>query len=131
MIRADYPDTTSVCAKDSMNLGEFKRRVKLTKKDIEARKEHEKFLKQMGVGRKHSWRFTKPQAEPKKPVIQVEEHQLSNKIGGSGGYKRSFQEQRDRLEVSKQFDIGPAYNKGPYQVLSREDSKDPSTGKRR
>ena len=104
---------------------------KLTKKDIEARKEHEKFLKQMGVGRKHSWRFTKPQAEPKKPVIQVEEHQLSNKIGGSGGYKRSFEEQRDRLEVSKQFDIGPAYNKGPYQVLSREDSKDPSTGKRR
>ena len=35
MIRKDYPDTTSVCSKDSMNLGEFKRRVKLTKKDLE------------------------------------------------------------------------------------------------
>ena len=35
MIRKDYPDTTSVCSKDSMNLGEFKRRVKLTKKDVE------------------------------------------------------------------------------------------------
>ena len=34
MIRKDYPDTTSVCSKDSMNLGEFKKRVKLTKKDI-------------------------------------------------------------------------------------------------
>ena len=35
MIRKDYPDTTSVCSKDLMNLGEFKRRVKLTKKDVE------------------------------------------------------------------------------------------------
>ena len=104
---------------------------KLTKKDIEARKEHEKFLKQRGVGRKHSWRFTKPAPEPIKPVIQVDDVKLSNKIGGGGGFKRSFQEEQDRLEVSKQFDIGPAYNKGPYQVLSREDSKDPSTGKRR
>jgi hypothetical protein len=107
------------------------RKPKLTAKDIEARKEHEKFLKKMGVGRKHSWRFTKPAAEPTKPVEHIEEHKLSNRIGGGGGYKRSFEEQRDRLEVSKQFDIGPAYNKGPYQVLSREDSKDPSTGKRR
>ena len=41
MIRADYPDTTSVCAKDSMNLGEFKRRVKLTKKDIEVIKSNQ------------------------------------------------------------------------------------------
>tara|TARA_A100001391_G_scaffold51806_1_gene31799 strand:- start:21937 stop:22311 length:375 start_codon:yes stop_codon:yes gene_type:complete len=107
------------------------RKPKLTAKDIEARKEHEKFLKKMGVGRKHSWRFTKPATEPTKPVEYIEEHKLSNRIGGGGGYKRSFEEQRDRLEVSKQFDIGPAYNKGPYQVLSREDSKDPSTGKRR
>ena len=107
------------------------RKPKLTAKDIEARKEHEKFLKKMGVGRKHSWRFTKPATEPTKPVEHIEEHKLSNRIGGGGGYKRSFEEQRDRLEVSKQFDIVPAYNKGPYQVLSREDSKDPSTGKRR
>ena len=36
MIRKDYPDTTSVCSKDSMNLGEFKKRVKLTEQDISA-----------------------------------------------------------------------------------------------
>ena len=29
MIRADFPDTTSVCSKDSMNLGEFKRKAKI------------------------------------------------------------------------------------------------------
>ena len=41
MIRKDYPDTTSVCSKDSMNLGEFKKRVKLTKKDVELIKKNE------------------------------------------------------------------------------------------
>ena len=36
MIRKDYPDTPSVCSKDSMNLGEFKKRVELTEQDISA-----------------------------------------------------------------------------------------------
>ena len=36
MIRKDYPDTTSVCSKDSMNLGELKKRVELTEQDISA-----------------------------------------------------------------------------------------------
>ena len=105
---------------------------KLTPNDIEARKEHEKFLKKMGVGRKHSWRFTKPAPEPKKPTIKVEDEiQCSNRIGGKGGFKRSFQEEQERLEISRKFPVGPAYNKGGYQVLSLEDCKDPSTGKRR
>ena len=41
MIKNDYPDTTSVCSQDSMNLGEFKKRIKLTKKDIELIKKDE------------------------------------------------------------------------------------------
>ena len=41
MIRKDYPDTTSVCSKDSLNLGEFKKRVKLTKKDIDVIKSNQ------------------------------------------------------------------------------------------
>ena len=35
MIKEDYPDSTSVCSQNSMNLGEFKKIVNLTKKDIE------------------------------------------------------------------------------------------------
>ena len=62
-------------------------------------------------------------------VTLQEEVKLSNKVGN--GFKRSFQEEQDRLEVSRKFPVGPAYNKGGYQVLSLEDSKDPSTGKRR
>ena len=41
MIRENYPDTTSVCSKDSMNLGEFKTKVKLTQKDIDLIKRNE------------------------------------------------------------------------------------------
>ena len=41
MIKNDYPDTTSVCSQDSMNLGEFKKRIKLTKKDVELIKKDE------------------------------------------------------------------------------------------
>ena len=40
-IREDYPDITSVCSKDSMNLGEFKKRVKLSKKDVEVIKSNQ------------------------------------------------------------------------------------------
>ena len=41
MIRENYPDTTSVCSKDSMNLGEFKTKVKLTQKYIDLIKRNE------------------------------------------------------------------------------------------
>ena len=41
MIRENYPDTTSVCSKNSMNLGEFKKRIKLTKKDVEIIKQNQ------------------------------------------------------------------------------------------
>lgn len=41
MIKNDYPDATSVCSQDSMNLGEFKKRIKLTKKDVELIKKDE------------------------------------------------------------------------------------------
>ena len=29
----------------------------------------------------------------------------------------------ERIEVSKQYSIVPAYNKGPYMVVSKEDLK--------
>jgi len=41
MIKENYPDTTSICSKNSMNLGEFKERVNLTQKDIDLIKKDE------------------------------------------------------------------------------------------
>ena len=36
-----------------------------------------------------------------------------------------------KMEVSKQYVVGQAYNKGNYQVLSKAEQKDGATGKRR
>lgn len=44
---------------------------------------------------------------------------LSNKIG-SGGTKP---DNRWKIEASKNFTIAPAYNKGPYMVVAKEDIK--------
>jgi hypothetical protein len=44
---------------------------------------------------------------------------LSNKIG-NGGTKP---DDRWKIEESKKWTIAPAYNKGPYMVVAREDIK--------
>ena len=46
---------------------------------------------------------------------------LSNRI--TRGSTRSWKETRERLEISKQYSIVPAYNKGPYMVVAKEDLK--------
>lgn len=43
----------------------------------------------------------------------------------------SLEDQRYKQAVSNQFEIGQAYNKGNFQVLSRKEIKEDSTGKRR
>ena len=99
---------------------------KLSPKDIKAKKEHEKFLRQMGVGRSIN-----VGSVAEMPTYKSDNRgpQPSDKVGN--GFKRSYEEQQDRYEVSSQYSIGPAYNKGGYQVLSKEDQKDTATGKRR
>tara|TARA_B100000963_G_scaffold322782_1_gene307081 strand:- start:360 stop:599 length:240 start_codon:yes stop_codon:yes gene_type:complete len=47
MIKEDYPDSTSVCSQNSMNLGEFKKIVNLTEKDIEIIKKNEPIAYQL------------------------------------------------------------------------------------
>lgn len=49
------------------------------------------------------------------------------------GYQKgiSLEDQRYKQQVSEQFEIGQAYNKGNFQVLSRKETKEESTGKRR
>lgn len=49
------------------------------------------------------------------------EPQLSNRITRGG--TRNWKETQERLEVSKQYSIVPAYNKGPYMVVAKEDLK--------
>ena len=61
------------------------RKPKLSPKDIKAKKEHEKFLRQMGVCKSVG---TESVAETPTYSRPVDDVKLSNKITG-GGYKRS------------------------------------------
>jgi len=47
---------------------------------------------------------------------------LSNSTNLGGG-TIDHKTQMERIEVSKQYSIVPAYNKGPYMVVSKEDLK--------
>ena len=38
----------------------------------------------------------------------------------SGSTRKSIKEEKDILEVSRNFTVAPAYNKGAYQVISKE-----------
>lgn len=45
----------------------------------------------------------------------------NTKLGGGGTI--NHKERQERLEISKQYSIVPAYNKGPYMVVGKEDLK--------
>ena len=45
----------------------------------------------------------------------------STKLGNGGTI--DHKQRQERLEVSKQYSIVPAYNKGPYMVVGKEDLK--------
>ena len=107
-----------------------KRKVsKKTQSLLAAERSHEKYLKKMGIGSRSSvgleQRSSKPWVTGSSPV---ESAIPSSKLEFSVCTKRDDTYKR---EISKQYVIGQAYNKGGCQVLSKQEQKDPATGKRR
>ena len=83
--------------------------------------DHEKWLKSMGIDK--PW---KPKSEPLK--ISGEKNSERDRSVGSGignGFVKTTS------AISGDYIVGQAYNKGNLVVLSKEDAKDESTGKRR
>jgi|TARA_B110000977_G_scaffold184326_1_gene247884 hypothetical protein len=107
-----------------------KRKVrKKTQSLLAAERAHEKYLKKMGIGSRSSvgleQRSSKPWVTGSSPVestIPTSKLEFSVCTKKDDTYKR---------EISKQYVIGQAYNKGGCQVLSKQEQKDPATGKRR
>ena len=102
------------------------RNKKPTKAYKEALKKHIKYLQKLGFdcddnGRiqlttdgRYSIDIAERTYEAPQPQVQ-----MSNKIG-QGGTKP---DNRWKIEASKNFTIAPAYNKGPYMVVAKEDIK--------
>ena len=84
-------------------------------------KEHEKWLKSMGIDK--PWK-------PKKEKLNLaganrDERYRSVGDGIGNGFVKTTS------AISGDYIVGQAYNKGNLVVLSKEDAKDESTGKRR
>jgi len=67
--------------------------------------------------------------EKYKPSNHRELYPSQNEIGVH--YTKDMNYEREKLEVSNNYVIGQAYNKGGLVVLSKSEAADPSTGKRR
>ena len=102
------------------------RNKKPTKAYKEALKKHIKYLQKLGFNCDDNGRIQLTERggyyldvaertyEEPKPQIQ-----MSNKIG-HGGTKP---DNSWKIEASKNFTIAPAYNKGPYMVVAKQDIK--------
>ena len=83
-------------------------------------KEHEKWLKSMGIDK--PW---KPKTEPLKISAKNSARYQSVGNGIGNGFVKTTS------AISGEYIVGQAYNKGNLVVLSKDDAKDESTGKRR
>ena len=85
------------------------------------RENHEKWLKTMGIDK--PW---KPKSEPLALARAKKSERYSSVGSGIGnGFVKTTS------AISGEYIIGQAYNKGNLVVLSKEDAKDETTGKRR
>ena len=107
------------------------RRRKPTKGYLAALIKHIKFLRSLGFKVDSKGKMKKRYTFKRKPFVaaaavaqQVEQLICNQKVGGSipsGGTKPVY---NWRLEESKKFTIAPAYNKGAYQVITKNNVKD-------
>tara|TARA_Y100000004_G_C8766291_1_gene348777 strand:+ start:123 stop:530 length:408 start_codon:yes stop_codon:yes gene_type:complete len=113
-----------------------KRKAKgLTQRDRDALVEHKKYLRSLGIDpdKKKSKKDLRiymdtrqsKYAEPRNtPYYDTTQQMLPVPKKKMAPVKnRSWKEVQERLEISKQYSIAPAYNKGPYMVVAREDLK--------
>ena len=118
--------TRMIYTKNSSGAIRRLRRKKPTKGYLLALISHVKFLRSLGfkVDSKGKIKFKKKKPRIA-PIAQQVEHLICNQeVRGSipcGGTKPVH---NWRLEESKNFTIAPAYNKGGYQVISKNNVRD-------
>ena len=122
--------TSMIYTKNSSGAIRRARRRKPTKSYLSALKKYIKYLKSLGLKVDSKGKIKKRYTFERKTFVaaaavaqQVEQLICNQKVGGSipsGGTKPV---NNWRLEESRKFTIAPAYNKGGYQVISKENVK--------
>ena len=122
--------TSMIYTKNSSGAIRRARRRKPKKSYFIALKKYIKYLKSLGLRVDSKGKIKKRYTFKRKSFVaaaavaqQVEQLICNQKVGGSipsGGTKPV---NNWRLEESKKFTVAPAYNKGAYQVISKENVK--------
>ena len=123
--------TSIIYTKNSSGAIRKARRRKPKKSYFIALKKYIKYLKSLGLKVDSKGKIKKRYTFERKTFVaaaavaqQVEQLICNQKVGGSipsGGTKPV---NNWRLEESKKFTIAPAYNKGAYQVITKNNVKD-------
>jgi hypothetical protein len=103
------------------------RKKKPTKSYVSALKKHIEWLKSLGLNVNQKGKIILAKRETTNILVNEERPKQNlvpqpktNPNMGNGGTKK---DERWKLEISKQYSILPAYNKGPYMVVSKSDLK--------
>ena len=101
---------------------------KMTKKQLASLAEHNKFLKRMGIDPRKTVLTPKLNKKVLKGTGNTLPNYESNTphipSNGDGIGNATKKDERYKLEVSKNYTIAPAYNKGGYQVIGKNNIKD-------
>ena len=99
-----------------------RKKKRVTEKMAAAIAEHEKYLKRMGYNPSFKAKAPPPKTERVSvalPQKNISEYDWSPCLKGK------------KYSLTKTYNIGQAYNKSGLQVLTKKETEDPATGKRR
>jgi|TARA_B110000444_G_scaffold232646_1_gene241490 hypothetical protein len=80
---------------------------------------HSKSNTQLGKAGKTPW----PTVRPAEDIPSITNMSHSKRMNPSSSTRKSIGEELEILEVSRSYTVAPAYNKGAYQVISKENIK--------
>ena len=110
-------------------LAQYKEDLRLYNKDMKRQGLH-KMMMNLDDYIKYRFGVLKPKTqhiigtyEPEKVYRRETPHIPSASNGMGNGGTIDHKQRQERLEVSKQYSIVPAYNKGPYMVVGKEELK--------
>ena len=111
----------------SMNSTRKRKTKGLTARDRKAQAEYAKYLESLGVKpkkRRHTEGFSAfaDSNTFNNPTKTISSHYY-NAPSSKPGVAKLKRDDRERLAISSQYSIAPAYNKGPYMVIAKEDLK--------
>ena len=111
----------------SMNSTRKRKTKGLTARDRKAQVEYAKYLESLGVSPKKRNPTQGYSAFPDTNTVnnprQFVSRHYYNAPSSKPGVANHKRDDRERLAVSSQYSIAPAYNKGPYMVIAKEDLK--------